>query len=484
MGEGARRWWRRRRRSERAAAHLGHVLQLKEAREGLATESVSVPLGLYEPLSEQLYVRRLESVEELVPPLNFCNTGRLCLPCPRSVEGCFRHAHRIASGAAGGALAHCLPPGAPGPSREPGRTVTEPAAVSVLPCLSVRLCPVPSVAVKSAENAAQHRAAAAGLLWHSSLRPRTRGRVCVRWPERTAWRWGPAVAASSTLRGRASMAATDLSVDGLRSCVDVYCSCYCEENAIRLSRALGSVIDRELAFVVFISNPTKTTLVCHQRGSAHGPPEAPPGPAARDHVVWDYHVVLVAPRRASSERAALVWDLDSRLPFPARLGQYMDACFPQVDPSLDARFRIVPLRLCEVTFASDRRHARDDKAEGGWAIPPPRWPALNQGGSSAVAAESAGTAGSWQGAAVTAIAARAAALRDGGWEHEGSRHSLPCFWDTTTDDEWGDDASVMESRLRGLPQEGAALFPCGLVASNAPTAAKLLKALVEPLTAS
>lgn len=285
------------------------------------------------------------------------------------------------------------------------------------------------------------------------------------------------------------MAAVEWSVGALRSQADVYCPCYCEENAVRLSRVLEGVIDRDSAFVVFISNATKTTLVCHQRGSAYGPPDAPPGPASRDHVIWDYHVVLVAARQAPGERVALVWDLDSRLPFPSRLGEYMEGCFPQVDARLDAQFRVVPLRLCEVTFASDRRHARDDKAESGWAIPPPSWPALNQGGRSPTTpTEPEGASSGWESAAAEAVAARANALSDGGWTSDGSKHSLPCFWDMSADSEWGEDASEMAKRLHGtagpLPiSKSAALFPCGLVAKSAPVAAKLLSVLIGTPTA-
>jgi len=293
-----------------------------------------------------------------------------------------------------------------------------------------------------------------------------------------------------------------------------YASCYCEENALRLADRLPSEL-AESAHLVFITNPSKTVLVVHQRSSPHGGPDEPPGPIESDHVVWDYHVVLVttAPR-------PLVWDLDTRLPFPVPLDAYLGAAFVPIDPRYGAMFRVVPASLCRETLASDRRHML---ADGKFLAPPPAWPCLGQGkdgsepgaatsggeaapgarsaaplapaassgwaASGAPAVEAASASGQDAGAkgedvplrasAAIAIAAsaRASATEGARWSADGggARHSLPCFLDVTQDVMEGGDAA---EALRD-PDLGSS-YPFGVVVSRP---ADLLDALSPPAPA-
>ncbi|XP_057834607.1 protein N-terminal glutamine amidohydrolase isoform X3 [Cryptomeria japonica] len=118
-----------------------------------------------------------------------------------------------------------------------------------------------------------------------------------------------------------------------------YTSCYCEENVYMLCKSLCSAgvatSHGSDLFVVFISNEN---------------------------------------RQKSREKDAqvLVWDLDTMLPFPVPLHQYItDAIRPSLPlyPNFRRLFRVIhgPIFLC--SFASDRRHMKS--SEGNWIAPPP-----------------------------------------------------------------------------------------------------------------
>lgn len=133
---------------------------------------------------------------------------------------------------------------------------------------------------------------------------------------------------------------------------------WCEENAWHLcvEPRIGSD-----AVVVVISNPWRTVALWHQRAAS--PLDAP--------VVWDYHVVVVS-------RDARVWDLDTRLEFPIAFDVYVGRTFREgVAARLQPRFRAIDAAVYRSSFASDRRHMRDE--DGGWQRPPPPWPAIGDG---------------------------------------------------------------------------------------------------------
>ena len=77
---------------------------------------------------------------------------------------------------------------------------------------------------------------------------------------------------------------------------------WCEENAWHLcadARLASHRVD-----VIVVSNPARQVALFHQRAAPH--PAAP--------VVWDYHVLLGS---RDDQGRTWIWDLDTRLEFPA-----------------------------------------------------------------------------------------------------------------------------------------------------------------------
>jgi hypothetical protein len=139
-----------------------------------------------------------------------------------------------------------------------------------------------------------------------------------------------------------------------------YQAFYCEENAyLRVAGPVRPGGDHAL----FITNARRQVAVFEQR-------LAPPG----EPVVWDYHVIAI-------DRAAqTVVDPDSRLELPCGLERYLGATFPPLPPPLEPyspRFRLVASAALVATFASDRRHMRDER--GAYRAPPPAWPPIGMG---------------------------------------------------------------------------------------------------------
>jgi len=123
-----------------------------------------------------------------------------------------------------------------------------------------------------------------------------------------------------------------------------YQAFYCEENVWHLAGALGG-------WAVVLSHPSRQTPIWGQRAAEPGEP-----------VLWDYHVVLVAEGE--------VWDLDTRLAFPAPLDTYFDAAFRLPER---VRARVLPAAEYRAGFWSDRGHMRRG---GEWLAPPPPWPPI------------------------------------------------------------------------------------------------------------
>ena len=93
--------------------------------------------------------------------------------------------------------------------------------------------------------------------------------------------------------------------------------------------------------------------------------------AENQPLVWDYHVIL---RDITLD---LIYDFDSRLPFPCAAGKYMRATFPAEDllpAEYHACLRRIPLADFIRDFWSDRSHMVD---ENGQALAPfPPWQAI------------------------------------------------------------------------------------------------------------
>lgn len=116
-------------------------------------------------------------------------------------------------------------------------------------------------------------------------------------------------------------------------------------------------------FVAFISNDHKQVPLWHQRASKR----------ADGLTIWDYHVICIQ-RTGEGQDIFQVWDLDSTLPFPSPLSQYItEAIQPsfQVYPEYQRFFRVVHGPLFFRNFASDRRHMKD--SAGNWVHQPPAY---------------------------------------------------------------------------------------------------------------
>lgn len=118
-----------------------------------------------------------------------------------------------------------------------------------------------------------------------------------------------------------------------------YTSQYCEENIYLLAEEFLELSPKPTASIhaVFISNVNHAVALYQQRAAQR----------ADYPVVWDYHVVLVtssiSPPSTLSESESrfddvLVWDYDTRLPFPCDFATYIEHTFPSafkaVHPSL------------------------------------------------------------------------------------------------------------------------------------------------------
>ena len=131
--------------------------------------------------------------------------------------------------------------------------------------------------------------------------------------------------------------------------------CYCEENVYRLvSRKLQTTNDRY--YVLFVSSETQCVPMFYQLAAKT--------PTAV--CLWDYHVIVL---QVSEE--AHILDIDSNLPYPCPLHEYLHYAFPEQLPQDYAPlFRVVRAEVFLKNFYSDRMHMfQDDK----WSATPPSY---------------------------------------------------------------------------------------------------------------
>ncbi|XP_043663865.1 protein N-terminal glutamine amidohydrolase-like [Vespula pensylvanica] len=141
---------------------------------------------------------------------------------------------------------------------------------------------------------------------------------------------------------------------------------YREENVWKLCQDVATKHGSELqhCHVAFISNSRRSVPLWRQR-------------AGKDEdklVVWDYHVILIY---APDERA-VVYDLDSALPFPTHFWKYATETFRSDEalrPEYHRRFRLVPASLYLQQFASNRQHMK--REDGTWIKTPPDYPPIS-----------------------------------------------------------------------------------------------------------
>jgi protein N-terminal glutamine amidohydrolase len=155
---------------------------------------------------------------------------------------------------------------------------------------------------------------------------------------------------------------------------------YCEENVWRLAYRLlhgntkgYSPVDRENTsyWVVFISNERKCCPMLQQLASED--PETKP-------CLWDYHVILLETtkviRRGKTVEETKVLDVDSTLPFPVSLQDYVNSTFikfsnEEANRKYSPLFRVVRADTFLMHFYSDRSHMK--KEDGTWIAPPPSY---------------------------------------------------------------------------------------------------------------
>ena len=91
-------------------------------------------------------------------------------------------------------------------------------------------------------------------------------------------------------------------------------------------------------------------------------------------VLWDYHVILLV----KDGHKSLVYDLDTKLPFPASFEKYCEATFGEesaITEKFRRKFRVIPGGEFLAGLSSDRRHMRRQESQE-WTQPPPSWPCI------------------------------------------------------------------------------------------------------------
>ncbi|XP_057329341.1 protein N-terminal glutamine amidohydrolase isoform X2 [Microplitis mediator] len=146
----------------------------------------------------------------------------------------------------------------------------------------------------------------------------------------------------------------------------VYTSCYCEENVWKLCQDIATNHASELphCYVVFISNNNRSVPLWRQRE----------GKGDDKVIVWDYHAILIY---APDDRA-VVYDLESALPFPTFFWKYANETFRSDEVlrvEYHTRFRLVPATLFVQNFASNRHHMK--REDGTWIKTPPNYPPIS-----------------------------------------------------------------------------------------------------------
>ncbi|XP_060864842.1 protein N-terminal glutamine amidohydrolase [Metopolophium dirhodum] len=143
----------------------------------------------------------------------------------------------------------------------------------------------------------------------------------------------------------------------------MYTACFCEENIWQLAKLildLNKSTPNMKCYVIFVSNYNKCVHLWNQNSSHN-----------EGLVFWDYHVFLIVQHLDKT----LVFDMDTRLPFPVPFAQYSkEAIREEFKESHSKRyFKVVDADVFVAQFSSDRNHMIE---EGGWMSPPPPYPPI------------------------------------------------------------------------------------------------------------
>ena len=95
--------------------------------------------------------------------------------------------------------------------------------------------------------------------------------------------------------------------------------CYCEENVWRLAyrKEHSSEQERYAYFVAFVTNPQGCVPMFEQLAAAD----------RNRPCFWDYHVILIR-QSIHTANDVHVLDIDSHLPYPSSLREYLSEVFP------------------------------------------------------------------------------------------------------------------------------------------------------------
>ena len=126
----------------------------------------------------------------------------------------------------------------------------------------------------------------------------------------------------------------------------IYTPLFCEENIWQLCKSLTSAgIPADQLRVLFLSNASKDVVVMNQQFTdLHGA------------VAYDYHVIL---KYYPDDNEALVFDFDSRLPFPVDWKTYQLQSIPDhasLPHEQHMMIREIPADEYLECFTSDRSH--------------------------------------------------------------------------------------------------------------------------------
>jgi hypothetical protein len=140
-------------------------------------------------------------------------------------------------------------------------------------------------------------------------------------------------------------------------------ACYCEENVWRLAhRRLRSNPKNSTYYVVFVSNQNHCVAMWNQIAGHEG---------TNNPVLWDYHVFLIE-TTDNNDDTTLVLDMDSHLPYPCALEEYVTHTFQTDMERYAPLFRVVEANMYLQHFSSDRSHMYDCETKT-WSAPPPTY---------------------------------------------------------------------------------------------------------------
>lgn len=162
-------------------------------------------------------------------------------------------------------------------------------------------------------------------------------------------------------------------------CIKLRTPNYCEENVWHiLNYARDQGLDVGNLFALFITNGKRCVPFRHQKAQMDN---------ERLFVYWDYHVIpLIRHQSIDVGSQMFVYDVDSNLPFPTTLLEYLDRSFGRtiqegsvfnilVENDFGPQFRVVRYNDLQSSFSSDRRHMKVvDSVQGGemFQSPPPK----------------------------------------------------------------------------------------------------------------